>query len=146
VVSALSDTKIKEITCGTLVKIRDTIARKSKRHAVEVLALTLKGAYDNKLITYSIAEKRAGPQGYEAVPHRPWTDDHLARFPNNAEPITRRGSAAHGLRCVEAATIKRSDIKRGRLYRTESKTRTPCVMPLARALAADLARQRLSRA
>ncbi|MEZ5935855.1 MAG: tyrosine-type recombinase/integrase [Alphaproteobacteria bacterium] len=150
---AFGHVKLAKITRGGLVQLRDNIARKqSPRKAIEaikVLNLVFETARDRDMITTNPAKDIAKPAGYKATPHRPWTQDELDLFLENAKPVWRRSVTVllyTGLRRDDAIKLTRDRIRGNRIYLTEEtgggtqKTGSEVIIPIHDRLKAELAR------
>lgn len=152
-VEALGRAKLKDITRGAIVKIRDQIAVNSPRRAIEalkVLNLVFERACDLDLIDRNPARRVENPINYKSEPHRPWSQEYIDTFLAGAGPFWRRAFMVllyTGLRREDAVNLRRDHIINNRICLTMEttgqatrKTGAEVVIPIVPALAEELAR------
>lgn len=143
---SLGHVALSDFTRGSVVQIRNRIAAKSPRSAIEAIKLmnlVFECACDLDMIDRNPAKGVKKPDDYKAVPHRPWTEDEIALFAERADPFMRRAMMFllyTGLRCSDALDLTRACIEENMISTTAGKTGTDLFIPLHVDLRAELAR------
>lgn len=89
-VESFGNIRLQKITRGGLVKLRDQLALKSPRRAIEaikVVSLVFECARDLDLADHNPAKEISRPLGYQADPHRPWSHNEIETFLGNCRPV-----------------------------------------------------------
>lgn len=138
--------RLSEFTRGSVIKIRDMLAQRSKSRAmlaIYVLRSVFDTACDNDIIDRNPAKGVTPPEGFEPKPHRKWDDVEIEAFKKRAKPHVRRAMMVllyTGLRVTDATNLKRDAIKQGVVRLRTQKTDTPVVIPVHSELKVELER------
>ena len=143
-IEKLGDQRLSDFTRGTIVKIRDTIAKRSPSMAVlsiSMLKNVFEHAHDCDMIDRNPAKGVAKPEDDTQQPYRRWTEDEIAHVAQHGGPFVRRAMMVllfTGLRCSDAVTLQRSSIRDGLISLRTKKTKSDVVIPVHSSLKREL--------
>ncbi|MGI9492967.1 MAG: tyrosine-type recombinase/integrase [Geminicoccaceae bacterium] len=145
-IEAIGDQRIANFSRGDIIRIRDTIAKRSPSRAVVTLNV-LKGVFEQALDAETIdrdpTRRIRKPPGYKPEPHRKWTDHELGLFRERGRPYARRAMLVllhTGLRVSDAIQLKRDVLLGSTIDLTTQKTKANVVIPIHDELRAEFER------